>query len=432
MSGLFLGIDVGSSAVKAGLFAGDGRSKGAARVPCDSTGDFEPARWWEAIVAALRELDLDDVSAVGICGRGGTNVLLDASGAVIAPSRNDRRAHREFAELRATHPTAGNAALSLLAKARWWTRHEGPVATAMTAKDYLVFHLTGKRVSDGASGGATLPGLEPLAPAKEPWAVAGTVAKEAADLTGIREGIPVAVGWHDGAAAAFGAGGAEAGTAVITLGTNAVYRIVVEELPAGLPRYWDLTPGLTVTGGDVTAAGKAMAWAMDLWPDADFAHSEAGANSAIFLPQFAGRIAPNVNQDARGAFAGLDGSQSPSDMVRAVAEGIAFSLRQVRAHLNAGGLEATRTVATGGGAHDPAMAQLVADVLGETVLVAKAEEGCRGAALLGAVAAGEMTLEEARTLKPEYHRYEPDATTSPAYDAAYERFLRAQRALDLL
>jgi sugar (pentulose or hexulose) kinase len=150
----------------------------------------------------------------------------------------------------------------------------------------------------------------------------------------------------------------------------------------------------------------------------------------VFLPQLAGRIAPDLNREARGGFAGLDGRQTRSDMLRAVAEGIAFSLRQVRGHLNAGGLVAARTVATGGGAHDSAMAQVVANVLGEPVLVAHCEEGCRGAALLGAVAAGEIDLESARTLLPAYDLYEPDATTFAAYDAAYERFLRAQRALD--
>jgi sugar (pentulose or hexulose) kinase len=78
------------------------------------------------------------------------------------------------------------------------------------------------------------------------------------------------------------------------------------------------------------------------------------------------------------------------------------------------------------------MARLVADILGQSLHVARAEEGCRGAALLGAVAAGDMDLETARTLVPDYDVYEPDAATAPAYDAAYARFLRAQRALDAL
>ncbi len=329
-------------------------------------------------------------------------------------------------------PRLGGAALNLLAKARWWEANHGAVRTALTAKDYAVHRLTGAIAGDEASGAAPRPGFEPLVEAALPWSLAGAVTEEASDMTGLPAGIPVAVGWHDGAAAAFGAGASVAQTAAITLGTNAVYRVVVAELPGGLPRYWDLTPGLTVTGGDIAASGRAMAWARDLWPEARIEASAPGAGGATFLPQVAGRIAPDVNRDARGGFAGLDGTQAASDMLRAVAEGIAFSLRQVREHLNAGGAVASRTVATGGGAHDPAMAQLVADVLGETVLVAMAEEGCRGAALLGAVAAGALTLEAARVLQPAYARYEPDVTTSPAYDAAYERFLRAQRALDTL
>jgi sugar (pentulose or hexulose) kinase len=113
-----------------------------------------------------------------------------------------------------------------------------------------------------------------------------------------------------------------------------------------------------------------------------------------------------------------------------VGEGIAYSLRQVRDHLADGGLRALRTIATGGGAHDPVQAQLVADVLQQQVLVAECEEGCRGAALLGAVAAGLMELEAARTLAPACMRYEPDATTAAAYDAGYRRFLAVQAATD--
>jgi xylulokinase len=243
-------------------------------------------------------------------------------------------------------------------------------------------------------------------------------------------GLPVAVGWHDGAAATLGSGAAAGGTAPITLGTNAVYRVVTTAIPAPLRKSWDLTPGLTVTGGDILAAGRAWAWAVSLFPGATISASTPGANGAIFLPQLSGRIAPGVNPSARAAWHGLDGNQAPADLLRAVGEGIAFSLRQVRDWLQANGLTAIRTVATGGGAHDPAQAQLLADVLQQSVLVATCEEGCRGAALLGAVAAGLMTIEEARTLLPRYVRYAPNAALAPVYDDGYARFLACQEATD--
>lgn len=425
-----LGVDIGSSAVKAAVFGGDGRQLAVNSVDCPSPGEFDPARWWDAAAAAMRGLDLSGVAAAGVCGRGGTNVLLDSGGRVIAPSWSDRRASAEHGELRERYPDIAGHSLNLLAEARWWERNHGPVAVAFTAKDYVNFLLAGSIAGDPASGAASEPGMEPLAPVRMPWERAGLVTAEAAALTGLNEGTPVAAGWHDGAAATFGAGASQAGTAVITLGTSAVYRVVTANIPEGLPRYWDLTPGLGVSGGDIPAAGRAMAWARALWPGARMEGSQPGANGLTFLPQFVGRIAPGVNREARAAFHELDGSQSAADMVRAVGEGIAYSLRQVRDHLAAGGLTAERTVATGGGAHDPVQAQIVADVLGEPVTVAQVEEGCRGAALLGAVAAGAMSLEAARTLAPQHIEYRPDAATRPPYDAAYDRFLAVQAALD--
>lgn len=428
VTGLYLGIDIGSSAVKAARFDRAGRQHDVVRVACPSTGEFDPETWWGAVQSVL--LTMTNVRAVGICGRGGTNVFLDAAGRVIAPSWSDRRAEFEQSDLRKEHPQLSGAALRLLAKARWWETNRGTVATALTAKDYVVYRLTGALVGDPASGGATAEGLDPLVQASPPWTLAGRVTPGAAGITGLPPGVPVAVGWHDGAAAAFGAGASEASTAAITLGTNAVYRVVTSEVPEGFPRYWDLTPGLTVSGGDIAAAGTAIAWARGLWPGAELGGSTPGADGTSFVPQLAGRIAPDVNREARGGFAGLDGSETPSDMLRAVAEGIAFSLRQVRDYLREGSLAVARSVATGGGAHDPGMAQIVADVLGAAIAVAQAEEGCRGAALLGAVAAGEMDLETARSLLPLYETFEPDEATFAAYDAGYERFLRAQRALD--
>ena len=429
-AGVLLGIDIGSSSVKAATFDLDGRQVDATRVPCDSAGEFEPGRWWTATEEAIGAIDCSSVLAASVCGRGGTNVLLDARGNVVAPSWNDRRAHAEYRELAAMHPGLSRAAMNLLAKARWWERNHGPVSAAMTAKDFVVLRLTGAAVADPASGAGRGTGTAPLVAAQDPWALAGRVTPEVWRATQIATGTPVAVGWHDGAAAAFGAGASTPGTAVITLGTNAVYRIVTGAIPRGLPLYWDLTPGVTVTGGDITAAGTAMAWARALLPGASMQRSRPGAAGVTFLPQFGGRIAPDLKRDVRGAFHGLDGTQTADDMLRAVGEGIAYSLRQVREQLAAGGLRAERTIATGGGAKEPAQAQIVADVLQGPVLVAECEEGCRGAALLGAVAAGLIDLEAARTLAPSYRRFAPEPATAEAYDAAYRRFLAVQAATD--
>ncbi len=431
MPPLLLGIDIGSSAVKAAVFHLGGDQLFATRVPCPSAGDFPPERWWEATIEAVRPLPLAEIVAAAICGRGGTNVFLDSSGSVCAPSWDDARAapgvraaRDEFAN------TLSPQSLALLGKARWWHERHGPVTTAFAAKDFIAHRLTGQFTTDPASGGTLGRPIPPLLAASDPWSLAGIVTSQAAGLCGLPADIPVAVGWHDGAAATFGAGAAAAGVAPVTLGTNAVYRVVTTRIPPSLHKYWDLTPGLTVTGGDILNAGLAYAWARSLLGDPDPVSSAAGASGVLFLPQLSGRIAPDRNLAARAGWHGLQPSSTPADLLRAVLEGTAFSLRQVRDWLATHVLDATRTVATGGGAHNPIQAQVLADVLQQPVDVANCEEGCRGAALLGAVAAGIVSLEHARLATPAYTRYAPQPTSAAVYDEAYQRFLALQRATD--
>lgn len=427
---MLLGIDIGTSAVKAAPFDRRGEQLAASRVPVFSTGEFEPARWWLATIEALSALDLSRVEAIGVAGRGGTAVLLDRKGDIAFPSFDDDRAVDELRAVRDESPGLTPQSQRVLAKANHARRHGAHIEFAFSAKDYVTSMLTGELHSDPASGGTTGAPFPPLLPASDAWALAGRVSAEAGAQTGLPTGIPVAVGWHDGAAATFGSGAAVAGAAPVTLGTTAVYRVVVESLPATLSRYWDLTPGLTVTGGDIPAAGRAFAWAQGLMPNADASQSPPGANGLTFLPQFAGRIAPPVNRNARGAWLGLDGSQTSDDMVRAVMEGVAFSLRQVRDWLAGNGAVANEHIANGGGARNPLQAQVLADVLQVPVLTTEVEEGCRGAALLGAVAAGFLSLEEARCLRPTMRAFEPNAANRAVYDDAYQRFLRAQDAAD--
>lgn len=424
---LLLGIDIGSSAVKAGLYDLDGDQLAISRVHCPSTGSFEPERWWTAVCEAAARLPLDRVAAVGVCGRGGTAVLLDERGSVLSDSWEDGRAAGLMPSIAAECPELAPQAVRILAKARWWAKEHGSLpAVALSAKDFVVYRLVGSVSADAASGGAPAGIGLPLAPLAPAWERAGRTREKAP----VPAGIPVAVGWHDGAAATFGSGAATEGAAPVTLGTTAVYRVATREIPPGLRKYWDLTPGLTVTGGDITGAGRAFAWASSLFPGADAARSPAGAGGLVFLPQFSGRIAPDIRRDARGAWWGLDGTHGADDMVRAVLEATAFSLRQVRDWLAAEGLRASRTVATGGGARNALQVQVLSDVLGDPVHAGEFEEGCRGAALLGGVAAGLIELETARVLPAPLTVSVPSNDAAGVYDEAFARFLAVQRATD--
>jgi xylulokinase len=432
--GTFIGLDIGSSAVKAAAFDERGGQLRAIRVECPSAGEFDPEKWWAAARDALRGLDAPDAPdavAVGVCGRGGTNVLLGDAGEVMGPSWEDGRAREHLRAVRAEFgDSLSPQSAGLLAKARWWKDHHGRVASVCTAKDYVTFRLTGVLVSDPASGGVESESRPPLASARPPWALAGETRVASAEA-GLRAGIPVAAGWHDGAAATFGAGAAQEGYAPITLGTHAVYRVVTTAIPPTLRKYWDLTPGLTVTGGDILAGGRAHEWARTLVAGEATA-SAPGANGVLFLPQLGGRIAPDIRFDARAGWHGLEARHNGADLLRAVSEGVAFALRQVRDWLGREGLTASHTVATGGGARNALQVQILADVLGAEVEVADCEEGCRGAALLGAVAAGLMPLETARCLRPATTRYSPGPGAVAIYDAAFVRWLALQAATDAL
>ena len=428
MEPLLLGIDVGSSAVKAGLFTLSGEARRAARVSCPSHDEQDPETWWAAVQAALDQLDTSHVAAVGVCGRGGTSVLLDRDGAVLAPSIHDGRAADIASALRESQPGLSPQSTALLARALWWQEaHQCTLATAFSAKDFIVWKLTGGLVSDPASGGDTSGIGRPLIPAREPWSLAGHTREQGL----LAAGLPVAVGWHDGAAAAFGAGAAESGSAPVTLGTTAVFRVVAPSLPPGVRKYWDLTPGLTVTGGDIPAAGRAYAWARGLLPGADAERSPAGARGLTFLPHFAGRIAPDRHPGARAMWWGMRGNETADDLLRAIVEGVAFSLRQVRDWLAGQGLTADRIVTTGGGSRNQLQVQVLADIFGQDVLATALEEGCRGASFLGGVAAGLIDLEQARTMRPDYVPFYPNVSNRDVYDRAFERFLAVQAAGDM-
>lgn len=427
--GTLIGLDIGSSAVKAAAFDERGQQLRAVRVACPSPGEFDPEEWWKAAREALRALEAEDAVALGVCGRGGTNVLLGDGGEVLAPSWDDARARDCVREVRDEFAeTLSPQSAFLLAKARWWEAHKGPVARACSAKDFVTSRLTGTFTSDPASGGAAGDSVSPLLAARLPWDLCGR-SVETAVAIGLPAGVPVAVGWHDGAAATFGAGAAEAGCAPVTLGTHAVYRVVTAAIPPALRKYWDLTPGLAVTGGDIRDGGRAHEWARGVLTG-EAADAPPGADGALFLPQLAGRIAPDVNLAARAGWHGLEARHTGSDLLRAVSEGVAFALRHVRDWLAGEGLAANHTVATGGGARSTLQAQILADVLATDIEVADCEEGCRGAALLGAVAAGLMPLEAARTLRPPTIRYSPERGAAAVYEAVFPRWLALLTATD--
>jgi xylulokinase len=490
-SAFFLGIDVGTSAVKATLIDERGRVASAASqaltlaTPRPGWAEQRPRDWWAGAVAAVKKTlraakaPASRVAGVGLSGQMHSSVFLDAKSAVIRPALLwcDGRTTEECREITARVGEeqlarwVANPALEgfTLPKVLWLRNHE-PAAFArlekvVLAKDYVRFRLTGALASEPSDASATLmydtPNRrwsEPLLRALEldpallpdvggSAEVLGAVTREAAALTGLVAGTPVVGGGADNACGAAGVGLVAPGEAVASWGTSGTVLTPTAE-PRVDPRmrahtFCHVVPDTWYLMGVMLTAGGAFGWfarelARDLRRDAELtlnreaARMPPGALGLTFLPYLQGERTPHRDASARGAFVGLSLAHGRAHLARAVAEGIAFGLRDSLEILRglAPGLD--RVLVTGGGAKSPFVRRLQADVYGLPVVRVNREEGpAFGAALLAAVGVGafpDLATACARTLKrlrPE----SPERARHEAYAAPYARFRSLYPAL---
>jgi xylulokinase len=454
----FLGIDVGSTALKAAVFDERGRQIGAVRFeyrkPVQTADD-----WWRAALRCTRQLLSrnpglgDQIEAVGLSGRGGTRVLLDRGGRPLSmppvlaiSAENQARALQAFGTRRGPHGIRFLASLLQLAEVA--PREFAFAARALVAKDYVVFQMTGHAVTDPASGPdaaawpegiRALPALSQvhLAEVRWPWQEAGRLRTTVAEQLGLRSGVPVATGGHDGAAATIGAGAAVAGAHPVTLGTNSVYRILANDEAPQSNRFWTVLPGLIAYGADVTLGGFAVDWLARTVSSSRSRLTAAarglapGSDGVVFLPQMGGRILPNPSLIAAASFTGIRRGAGREHLYRAVLEGNAFALRAARDALLAQGLPEGPVFLTGGGVRNALWREILAAVLARPLRWCGVEEGCRGAAIFAAVAAGAFRTpdEAAASMTGDRQETEPGDDVE-AYDDAYARFVKVRDALD--
>lgn len=337
----------------------------------------------------------------------------------------------------------------------------------VSLKDHLRAWLTGRLGADRteaavAPGDAALRDRSPemielfglnalahlLPQAEEPEAVGGYVTPAAAAITGLRTGTPVAVGAGDVPCSVLGSGGWNTGCATMILGTTAMVGRTFEEPvfdPPDLGLLFTL-PGRRWFRAMVNVAGTMnLDWALatlapDLTTTAEpfgelemrAAKSPVGARGVSFLPYLSdsGIIAPVINAEARAGFAGLAPRHRPYDMIRAVYEGVAFSLVDL---LDLTGFTGDRITLVGGGARSALWPQMIADITGKSVdLLEGREFGARGAALLAQVAVGEFpdVSAAASVVPPLRDTVTPNKSNFPAYTAARQAFRQyQQRAL---
>ena len=428
---MFLGVDLGTSAVKAVLLDAAGGLAAQASAPLAVSrpqprwSEQDPEDWWRAATLAVRALPealRARVMAVGLSGQMHGAVLLDGQDRVLRPAIlwNDGRAAAECAALdAAARRIAGNGAMpGFTAPKLLWARAREPGVFAATRrvllpKDWLRLRLTGEAVSEMSDAAGTLwldvaardwseemLALTGLSRAAMPSLVEGSAvsARVTAEDWGIPRGVPVAGGAGDNAAGAVGLGCITPGEAFVSLGTSGVI-FVADAAPRPDPArtvhaFCHALPGLWHRMAVILSAGGALAWAATVLGAEEAAlaaEAEAAASGRVlFLPYLAGERTPHDDAAACGTWFGLEAGTTRGQMARAVMQGVAFALADGLAALEAEGGRIPRLSLIGGGARSTLWARLLAAALDRPLdLVADPGVGpALGAARLAMIAAG--------------------------------------------
>ena len=417
--------------------------------PRNGWAEQDPECWWQAARETIRQVIGESgvapaqIRGLGISGQMHGLVLLDENGQVLRKAILwcDGRTQQECDEItrivgreRLIRITANPALTGFTAGKLLWVRRHEPeiwkqVRHILLPKDYVRFRLTGEYGSEmsDASGtnlldvprrcwsGAMLDALDLdatlLPPLMESSDAAGTVTSRAAEETGLQPGTVVAAGAGDNAAAAVGTGVVTAGKAFATIGTSGVVFAHADQVqidPKGrVHTFCAAVPGAYTVMSCTLAAGLSLKWFRDQFCQAECqtaaqmgedpytlmsqeaAQSPIGANRLVYLPYLMGERSPLLDADARGAFIGLSGIHARRDLLRAVMEGVTYSMRQNLDVLRGMGIAPAEMRACGGGARSPFWRQMMADVFALPVRTVKNTEGpALGAAILGGVAAG--------------------------------------------
>jgi len=444
---LFVGLDLGTSAVKVGLFDAAGHTLHLARAPYPLYTpqprwvEQEPLDWWEAACAALREtvegIAPNEIAAVGLSGQAPGHVLVTADGTPLGRAIiwSDQRAGAEAAWL-AEHITpeqarewTGSPSIADVtqppARLLWLKSHRpedwAHGAGVTQPKDWIALRLTGQIATDHQSGYClsnpqtkryhaeylqTLGiATEKMPPLLAPTDIVGRVTVEAAAATGLQAGTPVVAGTIDAWCDIIGCGGASPGQAVDVSGTSEVIALIsnhpLQETAAASPQASGvfgahLLEDLYWVGGPMQGGGGTLLWwARGFYgeqPDLQQLAGEAsamplGADGLLFLPYLRGERAPVWDDRARGAFVGLTDRHTRAHCARAVYEGIAFAVRDILERSQvATGLCAETLHVSGGASRSTLWNQIKADVTGLTVQQgAVYDAACLGAAMLAAI-----------------------------------------------
>ena len=475
---LYLGVDLGTSSVKVLLVDETGAvRKTASRTyplefPQPGWSQQNPADWWNAVVQCVPELlegeDKSQVAGLSVGGQMHGLVVLDENDQVIRPAIlwNDGRTGRETEELNADFgkekllSLVGNIAFAgFTAPKLLWMRRNEPelfqkIKKIMLPKDYLVYRLTGVHSCDysDASGMLLLdvanrrwsPELlsycsvtEAQMPKLfESYESVGTVLPEIAAQLGLPEGVVVAAGAGDNAAAAVGTGTVGNGYCNVSLGTSGTVFISSDDFrlpPEGNLHAFAHADGAYHLMGCILSAASAYGWwtkeILKATSDNDeqnpITDEDLGRNPVFFLPYLMGERSPHNDPAARGAFLGMSMDTTRCQMTQAILEGVAFAIRDSVEIARSLGIEITESGLCGGGAKSDLWRKIMANVLNMEMQVPVQEEGAGyGGAILAMVAAGAYgsVREACEKLRTERRIYKPDPAIAARYEKRYQVF----------
>ncbi|ADZ69181.1 xylulokinase [Polymorphum gilvum] len=478
---MYLGLDIGTSSVKAILLDEDQDQVASASAPLTverpqpSWSEQDPDAWWDACVAVLDGLaaeypvQMAVVAGIGLSGQMHGATLLDAADRPLRPCIlwNDGRSAAECAALEAAEPRfwtlGGNRVMpGFTAPKLAWVRAHEPEIFARTArvllpKDYVRLKLTGEHASDMSDSAGTLwmdvgarawcepllaatgLGLDHMPRLVEGSEASGAVRAELAARWGFAKVPVVAGGAGDNAASACGVGAVAPGTAFVSLGTSGVLFVTNDRfspnVASAVHAFCHAVPQTWHQMGVILSATDSLNWLARTLGERPEALTAAlgpvdGPAPVLFLPYLSGERTPHNDAAIRGAFVGLGHESGRDSLTHSVLDGVAFALKDCLEALVAAGARIDRLTAVGGGSRSRTWVRILSSVLGVSIdIPADGDFGAAfGAARLGQAAALGR-LDGLFEPPPLSVSIDPDPTLSRAYGEAHARWRKLYPAL---
>lgn len=470
MGSLILATDVGTSSCKAAVIDlyGHKIAEFATQYPTAypqfGYAEQNPDDWKRALSNSIAHV-LDEIGqrkndlvGLTVSSHGPTLVLMDDQGNALKPaqtwqdfrsiSQGERLVNavqdRKWIGLGGTK--TGTAAKLLWAKENWPKEVES-CKWVGGVKEFVIYWLTGEMASEPSSGPGSrmwpedifqfigIP-LEKLPPVYSSLHQVGWVKPRLAESLGLPDKLPVFMGLNDGASSTLGAGAYQPGDACISLGTNGVGRLILDQpfdpdLAMQMNAFfWPYIPERWVVGGMTITGGSCLSWLRACMGSPEYDRiiqmaedSAEGSHGVLFLPFLNGRGTPNQNEKAKAAFLNMQLTTNQGDLVRAVMEGVAFSIREIYEALQTAGFLLGDVRITGGGAKIGLWRTIVSNVLNRNVMLAGGDAPLGGAILVSVASGIYANFDEAvHAMVRPIDQEQPSKQSVEIYEALYQDY----------